>query len=196
MPRSLLPWPWASTSQSGGNTSSGFAWARARLRRAICWVFTIHHLPCHHLPSADAAGQPYKHKRGRRYPCGAAGLQPGLGPAGGMCPHPGPGCHRCLAVLGQRAASGFAPWARAAAGASPRHPRRQHVPGKIAVSCPEVLGVLLRLSRPACQRPPARLQPPLAGGSARSIPAPRSRAEKAIKESQTPRAKQNTVYGA
>lgn len=108
---------------------------------------------------------------------------------------PGPRPHCRLVVLGQRAAGGFAPRAHAAAGGSPCHPHRQHMAGKIAVSCPEVLGVLL-LSRPACQRPPARLQPPLAGVSPKSIPAPHSRAEKAIKESQTPHAKQNTVYGA
>lgn len=64
-------WPWASTSQSSGNISSGFAWPWARLQRAICPVFTIHHLPCHHLPGADGAGQPYKYKRGCRYCCDA-----------------------------------------------------------------------------------------------------------------------------
>lgn len=76
-----LPWqrgrapsrrPWASTSQSSGNISSGFSWAWARLQRAICWVFTIHHLPCHHPSGADAAGQPDKH------------IAMGPGPAGGL----------------------------------------------------------------------------------------------------------------
>lgn len=103
-------WPWASTSRSGGNISSGFTWAWARLQRAICWVFTIHHLPCHHLPGADRAGQPYKYNRGCRYRCSAGART----------------CQRAVLVprgwggtagwwLSGRAAHGFAPQAHAAA---------------------------------------------------------------------------------
>lgn len=64
-------------SQCSGNISSGSAWVPARLRRAICWVFVIHHLLCHHL---SGAGQQYRYKQGCCYHCHAAGVGLGLGP--------------------------------------------------------------------------------------------------------------------
>lgn len=59
-------------------------------------------------------------------------------------------------------------------------------------SCPRVPPALL-LPRPVCQRVPARSRHPSAGVSQKPIPAPHSRAEKAIKASKTLHAKQNTV---
>lgn len=118
-------------SQCSGNISSGNAWAPARLQRAICWVFTIHHLP--------GAGQEHRYKQGCCYHCHAAGVGLGLG----LLPwsQDGP-----LVAMAQ-AAYGFIPQAGAglSVGAHATPPHGQEPPGH----CSPTACLLLSTGSPA-----------------------------------------------
>lgn len=160
-------------SQSSGNVSSGSAWALTRLQGAICCVFTIHHLPCHHLPGAGQI------QAGLLIPlqCCWGGVGAGVG---ALEPGWAPGWHgsSCLWICSPDLCCSPG-WGWAPSG-SPCHPSPW--PGGSWVLLFHHMLVTVR--QLACSL-----------FSQKPIPAPHSRAEKAIKDSKTRHAKQNSLRG-